>query len=105
MTQNTAPKHLSREAKMIWRKINTERELYDCDLVVLKVALEAYDRLMDARRIIDSEGVYYSTDTGFKREHPCLKIEKEARSGFLQAWRMLNLNIEVPGDIGRPPGS
>jgi len=34
-----------------------------------------------------------------------LRIEKEARSGFLQAWRMLNLDIEPPGPMGRPPGT
>jgi P27 family predicted phage terminase small subunit len=93
------PAHLSSEAKVIWRDV--------VDLVgetgvhPLRVVCEAYDRLQDARRLIDKEGVTYTTKTGFKREHPALKIEKEARTGFLAAWRLLKLGDVDP--VGRPP--
>ena len=100
MDQPKPPKHLSREAKRIWRKINAERILPDSYIIILKVAMEAYDRLTYARKIIDQEGAYYRTDTGYMREHPCLRIEKDARNGFLAAWRQLNLNIEIPNDLG-----
>lgn len=98
------PESLSKESKTAWKTLLEEWELDLAAQMTLRVALEAWDRLQEARRAIDDEGPYYETETGFKREHPALKIEKEARSGFLMAWRMLNLGIEEPGQIGRPPG-
>lgn len=100
-----APATLSAEAKRIWRNMNAEWTFDGQALLILKVALEAYDRLQEARRILDAVGCTYTTGTGFEREHPLVKIEKEARNGFLAAWRMLNLDIEPPGETGRPPGS
>ena len=99
MDEIRPPKHLSREAKKIWRTINHERVMPDSYLVILRVSLEAYDRLQAARKILDEEGIYYKTETGYKREHPCLRIERDARSGFLAAWRQMNLNMELPGDV------
>ena len=96
------PGNLSNESKGIWKKLNSEWEFDTQALLILKTALEAYDRLTEARQQIDTEGITYTTGTGFKREHPSLKVEKQSRDGFLAAWRMLNLNIEPPGDIGRP---
>ena len=104
MSKKTArtPGNLSNESKGIWKKLNSEWEFDTQALLILKTALEAYDRLTEARSQIDEEGITYLTDTGYRREHPAIKIEKQARDGFLAAWRMLNLNIEPPGDIGRP---
>ncbi len=101
-----APKSLSPEAKRIWNNICKEYASLDTYFyTLLKVALEAYTRLQDARELIDKEGVCVKTPTGYQKEHPALKIEKEARSGFLQSMRMLNINIEIPGEVGRPPGT
>lgn len=97
------PNHLSIETKAIWRKVCKQWELKETDLVLLKVALEAYDRLQNARRGIAKQGATYKTDTGYIRENPLLKIEKEARGGFLQAWRMLDIGEGPPDPVGRPP--
>ena len=89
-----APSDLSNEAKKIWNKICREYDGLDTYFhTILKVCLESYDRLQQARRVIDEEGPMLKTPTGFARENPMLKIEKEARSGFLQAAKMLNLEI------------
>ena len=101
-----APRSLSKEAQKLWNEIAgsyTDFDDYGC--LILKVALEAYDRLQAARVIIDEEGETVKTPTGFVKEHPCLKIEQVARNGFIAAIRLLNLNIEPAGEIGRPPGS
>ena len=105
MNPDRPPKNLSREAKKIWREINAEFELDYQAMVILKTALEAYSRLQAAREQIDAEGLTCLSLGGFLKPHPCLKIEKEARSGMLQAWRMLNLDLEPPGPNGQPAGS
>ncbi len=100
-----SPDNLSEESKKIWNTICREYTGLDTYFfTVLKVCLESYDRLQQARVIIDEEGVSIETPTGFMRENPMLKVEKDARSGFLQSAKMLNLNLEPPGDVGRPPG-
>jgi phage terminase small subunit len=105
MTPKKPPKHLTRESKAIWRSLNTEWELGTSELLLLKTSLEAYDRLNAARMQIDTEGPTIISPSGLIKPHPCLKIEKESRAGFLQAWRMLNLDVEPPGTVGRPPGT
>lgn len=92
------------ETRKIWKQITEAWELDESGLVILKIALESYDRLIQAKRILDKEGVTVKTDTGQIKKHPACEIEKNARQGFLMAWRMLNLGIEPPGSIGRPPG-
>ena len=101
-----SPGNLSKEGKKLWAEIvggYSDFDDYGC--LILKVALEAYDRLQAARVIIDEEGETIKTPTGYVKEHPCLRIEIAARNGFIAAIRLLNLNIEPSGEIGRPPGS
>ena len=87
-------KHLSKESLAIWKRLGEGFNFGDDHLLLLKVALEAYDRLQEARLQIEKEGSTYKTESGYTRPHPCLQIEKEARAGFLQAWRMLNLDLD-----------
>ena len=46
------PKHLSREAKSIWRKVLEGYELEDWHCRVLQSALEAWDRMQQARETL-----------------------------------------------------
>ncbi len=96
MTPTTPPKHLSPESKCIWREMN---DLFEFDLsflVILKVALEAYDRLQHARKTIKKEGLTVVSSTLVVRKHPAIEVEKDSRAGMLQAWRMLNVHLEPP---------
>ncbi len=96
------PNNLSIEAKNGWKELESCFELEEGLYIVLKVMFEAYDRLQQARREIKKRGLIIKhPKTGFERENPALKIEKEARSGFLQAWRQLGIDIDVK-DVGRP---
>ncbi len=101
MTAKTPPKNLSRDSRKLWLQLNREWELDTQALMVLRVGLEAYDQLKEARALIDLEGAIIETPTHFFKEHPALKVEREARAGFLQAWRMLAFNVEPPIDINR----
>ena len=69
------------------------------------ICLEAFDRLKEAKGLLDREGLTVKAETGGVKAHPGIQAEKMARSGFLQSWRMLNLAIAPPNHtIGRPPG-
>jgi P27 family predicted phage terminase small subunit len=104
MTAKNPPSNLSHESRVIWLRINRDFILDYQAMVLLKTALEAYDRMSTARKQIDEEGATFTSPTGLIKLHPALRIEKEARSSFLQAWRALGFNLEPPGEIGRPPG-
>lgn len=104
MTQKP-PKDIDKDAVRKWRLIVDNWELDESGLLILEEALRSDMRLRQARAILDREGITVTTGPGMIRKHPAAEIEKEARSGFLQAWRMLNLGIDPPGVIGRPGGS
>ena len=90
--RRSAPKHLSKRAKAIWRELVEER----CDSVerqvLLQSALEDLDRVDALREQIAREGAMQTSErSGLSRAHPALKIEAEARRRFLAAWRTLDL--------------
>lgn len=101
------PKHLSREARRIWKQINQTWELNNSPdaLLILRTAMEAFDRLQQAREVLDVEGVTVKTTTAAgdtkTLKHPALEAEKSARAGLLQAFRMLGLEFEASGLSGR----
>lgn len=73
--------------------------------MVLRTALEAFDRLNEARAIVQREGMIVTTaKSGAKHQHPAMQIEREARTQLLAAWKQLGLDIEPPGPVGRPVG-
>lgn len=99
------PEHLSKEARAIWRRVNEEFELDASGLLLLRTALEAWDRMQQARREIEARGlVIVNPQTGVAHQNPACAVEEKARAGFLRAWAALGLDIEPPGAVGRPPG-
>jgi P27 family predicted phage terminase small subunit len=94
----------TKESKKIWKEITTNWELDESMLILLTIALESYQRLQQAKAILDKTGLIIKTPSGQVKKHPALEAEKVARQGFLMAWRMLNLGIEAPGAVGRPAG-
>jgi len=89
------PGHLSREAKRIWRQLNASWVFEVDSLLIMRIALESFDRLQDARRTLDDEGLTVTNMTAAGEsktlKHPALEAEKVARSGFLQAMRLIGL--------------
>lgn len=102
-----APAGLTTEAKKIWRQICDTWDLQNCPdaLLVLKTGLEAYDRLQQAKSLIDRDGPVIETKTAAgdvkMMKHPALEAEKTARSGLLQAFRMLGIDFESSHVSGR----
>jgi P27 family predicted phage terminase small subunit len=102
MTLPTAPDHLSAEAGAMWDRTVADFVLEDHDLVRLRVALEAWDRMTGARRILDAEGLVFFDRFGQPKQRPETNVERDARTAFLRAWRELGLDVHEPADY-RPP--
>jgi phage terminase small subunit len=94
-----APAHLSTEMRRFWRSVNSEYELEDDALLILKTGCEAYDRAQQARVLIASDGLILNG-----RRHPAIDVEAQAQSLFLRSMRQLALDVVDPGPIGRPVG-
>ncbi|MEQ8813544.1 MAG: phage terminase small subunit P27 family [Thalassobaculum sp.] len=103
----SAPSHLSTEAKSWWRKVVTEYEISDdTGLLLLQTALESFDRMRSAQRVIKREGQSIRDRFGFPRAHPLLTVERDSRAGMLAALKQMNLDLEPLNDRpGRPGGS
>ncbi len=99
------PEHLSREAKSWWRKITEEWELGNDALLVLRGALEAFDRCQQARKLLEKEGLVVLDRFKQQKVHPAATIERDSRLQMVRCWRALNLDVEPPrSGPGPPPG-
>ena len=107
LSPDRPPKGLSKDAKRIWKQICSTWDLAESPdaLLILRTGLEAFDRLQQARAVLDTEGVTITnvTEKGEERiqKHPALEAEKSARGGLLQAFRMLGLEFDGGGLSGR----
>ncbi|MEI6610990.1 MAG: P27 family phage terminase small subunit [Deltaproteobacteria bacterium] len=106
MKKIVAPKHLSKEAKQIWKEILAEYSINDAaGLRILQVALEAFDRAQAARAAVDKVGLMVIDKAGQVKSHPLLPIERDSRAAFLSGLKSLNLDLEPLRDRpGRPGG-
>ena len=102
------PQGLSAASKKIWDEVNGAWVLGVESIVLLQTALEAYDRLKQAQKQVDTDGITITSPSGLIRPHPSLRLEKEAAGRFLQAWKQLGFGQEAPAEvarsIGRPGG-
>ena len=98
------PPGLSKDARAIWRTIIDGWEIDDQIAVVLGVALQAYDRMQQARIMLKKEGLIITSErSGVSHAHPAIGIEATARQQFLTAWRNLGFDVVPPVAGVRPP--
>ena len=94
-----APAHLSERSRALWAAIVPRRAHSPERLELLTVALEARDRMQQASEAISVAGMTATTKTtGAVHLHPLLKVEKDSRAQFLQAWGALNLQWDPVTD-------
>ncbi len=96
-----APRHLSEEARGIWRSVLADYQLEKRHEAVLVTALEAFDRMREAQEAVKRDGAYTEGRFGLKA-HPALAVERDSRTAFLRAQRELGLDLEAPA-TSRPP--
>ena len=100
------PSHLKAEGKAFFEKIVADFDISDAaGLALLTRASECIDRMAAAREIIKKEGEICTDRYGSPKLHPAVVLEKDSRSGFLQAVKALNLDLEPLNPApGRPAG-
>ena len=101
------PKGLSREAARWWRRLHSGYELADEGAqLLLETALQALDRMREARKVLDAEGLTVRDRFGQAKAHPLIVVERDSRAAMVAALKALNLSVEPLNDApGRPPGS
>jgi P27 family predicted phage terminase small subunit len=91
-----APRHLSKEAKRIWRDVVSGWQMDARTLALLQVACESWDLMRECREKIDEAGLIIKSPTGQYRKNPACEVLKTAKDGFLRAWQALNLDVPPP---------
>ncbi len=99
------PKHLSKESKDIWNRINKEWDLDPAGLLILQSALESWDRLKQAQNLIAKQGLTVVDKYGQVKMNPAVQIERDSRALMLRHLKALNLDLEpLNSRPGRPGG-
>ncbi|MER9032420.1 P27 family phage terminase small subunit [Mesorhizobium sp. M0674] len=96
------PAHLSPAARKFFRTVVENYTLQDHHVKLLTLASEALDRGEQARKTLEKEGITYVDRFGSPRAHPCVSIERDARTGYARLLRELSLDFE-DDDVSRPP--
>lgn len=101
-----APENLSEEARQWWTRLAEEYGLDDtAGLLLLQTALEAFDRMRGAQKIVLDEGARIIDRFQQIKSHPLLTVERDSRAQMIQALKALNLDVEpLKNGPGRPPG-
>jgi phage terminase small subunit len=96
-----APRHLTVSSRRLWASVVRDYALEDRHLAILAAALEARDRMIEARAAIERDGAYTVGKFGPKA-HPGIGVERDSRTAMLRAFRELGLDLEAPA-TSRPP--
>lgn len=92
------PKHLTPEAKRVFRELAVEYNIVDAGgLKILTAGVEAWDRARKAMEQIGKEGMTTQDRWGQVKVHPLCSVERDARAAWLQALKLLNLDISGGG--------
>lgn len=77
----------------------------DAAQLVLQTALESFDRMRGAQKLIADRGAVFEDRFGQLRPNPATTIERDARAALLAGLKALHLDVEpLYAAIGRPPG-
>jgi hypothetical protein len=105
MATDSHLKHLEAPERRLFRDFCASEDFSDVySQKILLTALEAHQRARKAREIIDQEGMCVTDKWNQRKPHPMLITERDSRSAFLTAMKMLNIDVEKSGPVGRPPG-
>lgn len=93
MDNKRVPRHLSKDARTLWRRLTGEFEISDeAGIALLTVACESFDRMKSASAAISEHGVLIKDKFGQLKPNPAASIERDARSQYLAALKALKLD-------------
>jgi len=99
-----APQHLEKNTRRWWCSVVEEYYLEDHHVRLLTLAAEAWDRCQQARKALEENGLIYHDRFRQPRARPEVAIERDSRLAFARLLRELDLDVEPPGMVPRPPG-
>lgn len=89
------PKHLSTDAKKLWRALMDEHVIDDvASRHLLTQLAETFDDLCTAKAVVAREGLMIQTERG-RKSHPLLVVIAENRRQTLAIIRALKLDITI----------
>ena len=89
------PRHLGSAGRATYRTLQAEYGILDAGgLAVLVVACECQDRMLAARKAIEEHGPITLDRYGQPRVSPACQLEKDARGQFLQAIKLLGIDVD-----------
>ena len=97
-----APSHLSRDTKLWWEEIFREFELESAQEKLLEAACDSWHRMIQARKLIVSDGLTFVDRHGSIKPHAAVAIEKDSRIAFARLVRELSITSAPTGE-SRPP--
>lgn len=97
------PAHLKPDTARWFREVVRDYELESHHLRLLTAAAECWDRLQEARVILDRDGLTISTGDGGLKGHPAIAVERDSRLAFARLVRELDLDADAPTEAPRPP--
>jgi P27 family predicted phage terminase small subunit len=90
----SAPKTLTRESRTWWKRLVTMYRIQDeGGLLMLQTAMEAHERMREAQAVLATEGLFSLDKLGGQTAHPACRIERDSRAQFLQAFKLLGLEV------------
>lgn len=99
-----APKHLSDEARGLWRGIVAASDMDEPGMLLLNSVFESFDRMRQAQALIAAEGIVIAEVTAAghakQRVHPAVGVERDAKASMMRAWKLLGFDQAAPG-LGR----
>jgi P27 family predicted phage terminase small subunit len=92
------------EVKKFWRTYLKDFSFEVDEKEMLKIACHSYNRMLEAKKLLDAEGLTFTMPSGAVRKHPASDVEKHSRAALLQALKVLNSKKpkKVPKKMGRP---
>ncbi|MGO4564806.1 P27 family phage terminase small subunit [Rhizobium sp. 2YAF20] len=96
------PPHLRSETRKWARGILADFDLESHHFRQLVKTCEAWDRSEQAREMLLEDGLTVVDRYGTKKAHPCVGIERDARTAFFRGLRELALDVPGP-DSPRAP--
>lgn len=106
MSKPKAPAHLSDAARRWFCEIARAYNIDDkAGQLILQQAAECWDRAVKCREAIDRQGETVTDRWGQVKAHPLLAAERDARAGFLQAAKHLQLDVAAISQEKRNAGT
>lgn len=88
------PPHLDAAGTSLWEAVVADYDLDAIGLELLDALCTAVDRRVEARRLIDTEGIIVRDRFQQQRPNPAVAIEREATATMSRLARVLGLTLE-----------